>query len=208
MRFAALGSVVVLGRVVAFGGGSAQPPSQTAIGAHHRQSALLGPYAADLEQAGCGLRRLSPPTTRACLSRQRAALVIVILTSVNIWLISWAIQPGSISLLEVLAINPIIVFALLVVPAVARRSGRAPGLLCRPVSVYRRGLCTRHRRRPAAAVHRLSGEPAWWLLVGTRQPQSQGVDATTAVHHAGQPTRPRGALAAYSPMIEHYLERG
>lgn len=41
---------------------------------------------------------------------------IVVLTSVNIWLISWAVQPGSISLLEVLAINPIIVFALLVVP--------------------------------------------------------------------------------------------
>ncbi len=41
---------------------------------------------------------------------------IVILTSLNIWLIAWAIQPGSISLLEVLVINPIIVFALLVVP--------------------------------------------------------------------------------------------
>jgi uncharacterized membrane protein YbhN (UPF0104 family) len=41
---------------------------------------------------------------------------IVVLTSVNIWLISWAVAPGSISLLEVLAINPIIVFALLVVP--------------------------------------------------------------------------------------------
>jgi uncharacterized membrane protein YbhN (UPF0104 family) len=39
-----------------------------------------------------------------------------LLTSVNIWLISWALAPGSISLLEVLAINPIIVFALLVVP--------------------------------------------------------------------------------------------
>lgn len=41
---------------------------------------------------------------------------IVVLTSINIWLISWAVEPGSISLLEVLAINPIIVFALLVVP--------------------------------------------------------------------------------------------
>jgi uncharacterized membrane protein YbhN (UPF0104 family) len=40
----------------------------------------------------------------------------VLLTSVNIWLISSALQPDSISLLEVLAINPIIVFALLVVP--------------------------------------------------------------------------------------------
>jgi uncharacterized protein (TIRG00374 family) len=44
------------------------------------------------------------------------SLLIVILTSINIWLISWALQPASISLLEVLAINPIIVFALLVVP--------------------------------------------------------------------------------------------
>ncbi len=41
---------------------------------------------------------------------------IVILTSLNIWLIAWAIQPDSISLLEVLVINPIIVFALIVVP--------------------------------------------------------------------------------------------
>ncbi len=42
--------------------------------------------------------------------------LIVVLTSVNIWLIANAIQPGKISLLEVLAINPIIVFALVVVP--------------------------------------------------------------------------------------------
>ncbi|MBE2238646.1 MAG: flippase-like domain-containing protein [Caldilineaceae bacterium] len=41
---------------------------------------------------------------------------IVILTSINIWLIARAIQPDSISLLEVLVINPIIVFALIVVP--------------------------------------------------------------------------------------------
>ena len=42
--------------------------------------------------------------------------LIVVLTSVNIWLIANAIQPGKINLLEVLAINPIIVFALLIVP--------------------------------------------------------------------------------------------
>lgn len=42
--------------------------------------------------------------------------LIVILTSVNIWLIARAVTPDSISLLEVLAINPIIVFALVVVP--------------------------------------------------------------------------------------------
>lgn len=53
---------------------------------------------------------------RALLAAAAGSVLIVILTSVNIWLISWAIQPGSISLLEVLAINPIIVFALLVVP--------------------------------------------------------------------------------------------
>ncbi len=41
---------------------------------------------------------------------------IVVLTSINIWLIARAIQPRQISLLEVLAINPIIVFALLAVP--------------------------------------------------------------------------------------------
>jgi glycosyltransferase 2 family protein len=42
--------------------------------------------------------------------------LIVILTSINIWLIARAIRPNSISLWEVLAINPIIVFALVVVP--------------------------------------------------------------------------------------------
>jgi uncharacterized protein (TIRG00374 family) len=42
--------------------------------------------------------------------------VIVILTSINIWLIARAIQPGAISLLEVLTINPIIVFVSLVIP--------------------------------------------------------------------------------------------
>jgi len=41
---------------------------------------------------------------------------IVLLTSANIWLIAYAVQPGKISLVEVLVVNPIIVFALLVVP--------------------------------------------------------------------------------------------
>lgn len=42
--------------------------------------------------------------------------IIVLLTSVNIWLIARSLQPGAISMVEVLAINPIIVFALVVVP--------------------------------------------------------------------------------------------
>ena len=42
--------------------------------------------------------------------------LIVVLTSINIWLIAQALEPGSISMVEVLAINPIIVFALIVVP--------------------------------------------------------------------------------------------
>ena len=41
---------------------------------------------------------------------------IVLLTSVNIWLIARAIEPGGISLLEVLVINPIIVFVALALP--------------------------------------------------------------------------------------------
>ncbi|MCC6168866.1 MAG: flippase-like domain-containing protein [Caldilineaceae bacterium] len=44
------------------------------------------------------------------------SILIVLLTSVNIWLIARAIQPGSISLLEVLTINPIIVFVALIIP--------------------------------------------------------------------------------------------
>ena len=42
--------------------------------------------------------------------------LIVILTSINIWLIARAVTPQAISLWDVLAINPIIVFALVVVP--------------------------------------------------------------------------------------------
>jgi uncharacterized protein (TIRG00374 family) len=42
--------------------------------------------------------------------------LIVVLTSVNIWLIAAAIRPGSITLLEVLTINPIIVFVALAIP--------------------------------------------------------------------------------------------
>lgn len=41
---------------------------------------------------------------------------IVLLTSVNIWLIARSILPGSISLVEVLTINPIIVFVALIIP--------------------------------------------------------------------------------------------
>ena len=41
---------------------------------------------------------------------------IVVLTSVNIWLIARAIEPGAITMLEVLVINPIIVFVALMIP--------------------------------------------------------------------------------------------
>lgn len=44
------------------------------------------------------------------------SISIVLLTSINIWLISEAIDPGSIGLVDVIAINPIIVFVLLIVP--------------------------------------------------------------------------------------------
>ena len=44
------------------------------------------------------------------------SIAIVVLTSINIWLIATAIQPGEITLLEVLTINPIIVFVALAVP--------------------------------------------------------------------------------------------
>lgn len=42
--------------------------------------------------------------------------LIVVLTSINIWLIARSLQPGAISMVEVLAVNPIIVFAMLIVP--------------------------------------------------------------------------------------------
>lgn len=45
-----------------------------------------------------------------------SSTIIVVVTSINIWLIARAIQPDSITLLEVLAINPIIVFVALIIP--------------------------------------------------------------------------------------------
>jgi uncharacterized membrane protein YbhN (UPF0104 family) len=44
------------------------------------------------------------------------SVAIVFLTSLNIWLIARALEPGGISLLEVLVVNPIIVFVALALP--------------------------------------------------------------------------------------------
>lgn len=53
---------------------------------------------------------------RALFVAALSSLIIVFLTSVQIWLITESLQPGSISLLEVLVINPIIVLLLVAVP--------------------------------------------------------------------------------------------
>ena len=53
---------------------------------------------------------------RALAASALASFLIVLLTSIQIWLISEAVQPGLISLLEVLVINPIIVLLLVAVP--------------------------------------------------------------------------------------------
>jgi len=53
---------------------------------------------------------------RALLWTAASSMLIVILTTINIWLIGRAIQPDEISLLEVFAINPIIVFVALALP--------------------------------------------------------------------------------------------
>lgn len=52
----------------------------------------------------------------ALLLTALGSLGIVILTSITIWLIAAAIQPGAITFLEVLTINPIIVFVALILP--------------------------------------------------------------------------------------------
>jgi len=52
----------------------------------------------------------------ALLFTAASSAAIVLLTSVNIWLISQALNSGTITLVEVLAINPIIVFVLLALP--------------------------------------------------------------------------------------------
>ncbi|MFN3332939.1 MAG: lysylphosphatidylglycerol synthase domain-containing protein, partial [Caldilinea sp.] len=52
----------------------------------------------------------------ALLLTALGSTAIVIITSLNIWLITRSIQPGSISLIEVLVINPLVVFATIIVP--------------------------------------------------------------------------------------------
>lgn len=52
----------------------------------------------------------------ALLLSALGSVLIVVLTSVQIWLIAEAIAPGTLSLLEVLVINPIIVLLLVAVP--------------------------------------------------------------------------------------------
>jgi glycosyltransferase 2 family protein len=47
---------------------------------------------------------------RALLAAAFGSLLIILLTSINIWLIARALQPGGIGLVEVLAINPMITF--------------------------------------------------------------------------------------------------
>jgi uncharacterized membrane protein YbhN (UPF0104 family) len=54
--------------------------------------------------------------TGALLWVALGSAAIVLLTSINIWLIARAVQPGGISLLEVLVVNPIIVFVALALP--------------------------------------------------------------------------------------------
>lgn len=53
---------------------------------------------------------------RALLLVTLGSISIVLLTSINIWLIANAIQLGSITLFDVIAINPIIVLVLLIFP--------------------------------------------------------------------------------------------
>ncbi len=53
---------------------------------------------------------------RALLLSALGSVLIVVLTSVQIWLIAEAVDPGSLSLIEVLVINPIIVLLLVAVP--------------------------------------------------------------------------------------------
>jgi len=62
------------------------------------------------------LRARTVPMGDALLWVALGSMLIVLLTSLNIWLIARALEPGGISLLEVLVVNPIIVFVALALP--------------------------------------------------------------------------------------------
>jgi uncharacterized protein (TIRG00374 family) len=75
-------------------------------------SARTVPVWQKLAQAFNAYRHAYP----ALLLSALLSVVIVVLTSVNIWLITNGVTPGGIGMAEVLAINPIIVFISLFVP--------------------------------------------------------------------------------------------
>ncbi len=83
----------------------------------------------------------------ALLKSAGGSLLIVFLTSLQIWLIAMALDPGSISLLEVLVINPIIVLLLVAVPLSPGGLGRPSRRLFHHVLHHRRrgrpGICGR-----------------------------------------------------------------
>lgn len=72
----------------------------------------IGPVWRKLAQAFNAYRH----AYRALLLSAFVSFVIVVLTSINIWLITNAMTPGGIGVVEVLVINPIIVFISLFVP--------------------------------------------------------------------------------------------
>ena len=113
---------------------------------------------------------------RALLITALSSAAIVVLTSINIWLISQAVEPGRISLLEVLALNPIIVFALLAVPlspgGLGVRQASFAGLFLLIGAGYDLGFAVGLLQQFIGYLVSIPGLLLW--LRGSRQQQSPG----------------------------------
>ena len=110
---------------------------------------------------------------------------IVLLTSINIWLIARAIEPGAISLLEVLVVNPIIVFVALALPLAPGGLGVRQGAFCAHLSACGRqraalGLAVGILQQALGYIVSLPGGILWM----PRRAQEQR-PAGTLPHHSG-----------------------
>jgi uncharacterized membrane protein YbhN (UPF0104 family) len=114
-------------------------------------------HAAALGEAGRRFRCLPRPPGRAVVDRRRQH-AIVLLTSINIWLIAQGDPAGEHLAARGARDQPDHRLCANRGAAFARWAGRASNLFCRAVSLYGRRIRTRHRGRLDAAVHRLPRE--------------------------------------------------
>jgi hypothetical protein len=181
MRFAAIGSAAAALALLHRRGRAAEPASQAADGAAagvlpfmHRTLPLWEKLAAAFD-----VYRDHP----GALLTAAGSIAIVLLTSINIWLIAQGDPAGEHLAAGGARHQPDHRLCADRGAALAGRAGRASGLLCRAVPLYGRRLRTGHGGRPDAAVHRLPRQHPRRLFLGARL-RDCGIQYFTILAHA------------------------